>query len=152
MTAPPYLGAERILGTVSRETPREEVERSVAQADVICCATTAREPLFDGGLVSDDAVVIAVGSHEPTVREVDTRLVRRATVVVESRRSALREAGDVIAAGLGGTDLVTLADLVAGRPIPSDRPRLFKSTGMSWEDTVVATAVLDALQEEGKSH
>jgi hypothetical protein len=42
MTAPPYLGAERILGTVSRETPREEVERSVAQADVICCATTAR--------------------------------------------------------------------------------------------------------------
>jgi hypothetical protein len=52
-----------------------------------------------------------------------------------------REAGDVIAAGLPPERLVTLADLVAGADIPRDRPRLFKSTGMSWEDAVIASAL-----------
>jgi ornithine cyclodeaminase len=73
--------------------------------------------------------------------------MRRATTVVESRASALREAGEVlgaIAAGvLAAADLVTLADLVAGRARPApDRPRLFKSTGMAWEDAVVAGALV----------
>src|SRR4051794_36140057 len=108
----------------------------VREADVICCATTAREPLFDGALVADRATVVAIGSHEPSVRETDDALARRATVVVESRASALREAGDVIGAlragALDAGELVTLAELVAGHAPPRDRPRLFKSTGMSW--------------------
>jgi ornithine cyclodeaminase/alanine dehydrogenase-like protein (mu-crystallin family) len=119
----------------------------VAAADVICCATTAREPLFDGSLVADHATVVAIGSHEPEARETDDALVRRATVVVESRLSALREAGDVIGALAAGAlredALVTLADLVCGRVVvPDDRPRLFKSTGMAWEDAVVASALV----------
>jgi ornithine cyclodeaminase len=61
--------------------------------------------------------------------------------------SALREAGDVIgalAAGVVGEEsLVTLADLVCGRAaVDLDRPRLFKSTGMAWEDAVVASALV----------
>ena len=121
---------------------RGDVSELVAGADVICCCTTAREPLFDGALVAGHATVVAIGSHEPAAREVDDALVRRATVVVESRRSALREAGDVIAAGLAEADLVTLADLVRGRAAPdASRPRLFKSTGMAWEDAVVAAAL-----------
>jgi ornithine cyclodeaminase len=121
-----------------RDARADEIDVAIAGADVICCATTAREPLFDGARVRDDALVITIGSHEPDAREVDDQLVRRATVVVESRASALREAGDVIAAGLKGDQLVTLAELVGGADIPDDRPRLFKSTGMSWEDAVVA--------------
>jgi ornithine cyclodeaminase/alanine dehydrogenase-like protein (mu-crystallin family) len=119
----------------------------VAAADVICCATTAREPLFDGTLVADRATVVAIGSHEPSAREVDDALVGRATVVVESRTSALHEAGDVIAAiasgALRGDSLVTLSDLVRGGfTPPADRPRLFKSSGMAWEDAVVASALV----------
>ena len=114
----------------------------VAAADVICCCTTARQPLFDGALVADHATVVAIGSHEPEAREVDDVLAARASVVVESRTSALREAGDVIAAGLAAADLITLADLVRGRAAADPaRPRLFKSTGMAWEDLVVAAAV-----------
>jgi ornithine cyclodeaminase/alanine dehydrogenase-like protein (mu-crystallin family) len=119
---------------------------AVTEADVVVCATTAREPLFDGALVRDEATVVAIGSHEPEAREVDERLAGRATVVVESRASALREAGDVVQAiGAGALDadaLVTLAALVRGEARPADaRPRLFKSTGMAWEDLVVAAAV-----------
>jgi ornithine cyclodeaminase/alanine dehydrogenase-like protein (mu-crystallin family) len=119
----------------------------VAAADIVCCCTTAREPLFDGELVADHATVVAIGSHEPDAREVDDALAARATVVVESRTSALREAGDVIAAvaagAVGEDELVTLSDLVRGRTEPAPgRPRLFKSTGMAWEDGVVAAALV----------
>jgi ornithine cyclodeaminase/alanine dehydrogenase-like protein (mu-crystallin family) len=123
------------------------VDELVRAADIVCCATTAREPLFDGSLVADHATVVAIGSHEPDAREVDDALVRRATVVVESRTSALREAGDVIGAIAAGAlredSLVALADVVCGRvEVDFDRPRLFKSTGMAWEDAVVASALV----------
>jgi ornithine cyclodeaminase/alanine dehydrogenase-like protein (mu-crystallin family) len=118
----------------------------VATADIICCCTTAREPLFDGGLVADHATVVAIGSHEPEARETDDALAARASVVVESRASALREAGDVIGALASGAlreeALITLADLVRGdATLAPERPRLFKSTGMAWEDAVVAAAL-----------
>jgi ornithine cyclodeaminase/alanine dehydrogenase-like protein (mu-crystallin family) len=124
-----------------------DVDALVAAADIICCCTTAREPLFDGGLVTDDATVVAIGSHERDAREVDDTLVRRASVVVESRASALREAGDVIQAVESGAleegRLLTLAQLVRDRSaLQAGRPRLFKSTGMAWEDVVVAAAVV----------
>ncbi len=124
-----------------------ELADLVERADVICCATTAREPVFDGGLVADHAAVVAIGSHEPAARETDDALAGRATIVVESRTSALREAGDVIAAIAAGAtapdELITLAELVRGERTPApDRPRLFKSTGMAWEDAVVAAAVI----------
>ena len=138
------LGIDDVV-LLGRDDPRRD--ELVAAADVICCCTTAREPLFDGDLVADHACVVAIGSHEPAARETDDRLAARATVVVESRASALREAGDVIGAieagALDADELVTLRELVAGAEIPPG-PRLFKSTGMAWEDAVVAGATLAA--------
>ena len=130
---------------VGRDAGR--VDELVAAADIVCCATTAREPLFDGSLVADHATVVAIGSHEPDAREVDDALVGRATVVVESRGSALREAGDVIGAIAAGVlreeELVTLADVVCDRAVVDrTRPRLFKSTGIAWEDAVVASVLV----------
>ncbi len=118
------------------------VDELVRAADIVCCCTTAREPLFDGALVADHATVVAIGSHEPDARETDDTLAARSTVGVESRSSALREAGGVILAIDSGATtadrLVTLAELIRGAAIPPGRPRFFKSTGMSWEDAVVA--------------
>ncbi|MEV7780343.1 ornithine cyclodeaminase family protein [Kitasatospora sp. NPDC088351] len=116
---------------------------AVAQADLVVCCTTARTPLFDGALVPDHAAVAAVGSHEPQAREVDGVLVRRAELYVEARAAALREAGDLLMAGVTGDEpLWNLAELVRGEvPVPSDRPRFFKSVGMAWQDLAVAAAV-----------
>jgi ornithine cyclodeaminase/alanine dehydrogenase-like protein (mu-crystallin family) len=125
-----------------------DIDELIERADIICCATTAREPLFDGARVADHATVVAIGSHEPDARETDDALAGRATIVVESRASALREAGDVILAINAGAaaagELVTLSELVRGKAQPScERPRLFKSTGMAWEDAVLASALVN---------
>ena len=37
----------------------------LAGADIVVCATTARQPVFDGRLLAEHACVVAVGSHEP---------------------------------------------------------------------------------------
>lgn len=129
--------ASRLTGTgvpVAVGTPE-----AVAGADLVVCATSADEPLFSGSAVADGTCVIAVGSHEPHVRELDTELMRRSAVVVESREAALREAGDVILAGLPHAVLLDLAAVVRGEVVLDDgRPRVFKSVGMGWEDLVVA--------------
>ncbi|MFD6348240.1 ornithine cyclodeaminase family protein [Streptomyces roseolus] len=120
----------------------------VAEADLVVCCTTAREPLFGGRRVAPGTVVVAVGSHEPDARETDTALVRRSEVWVEARSAALREAGDLLipeAEGAIGPGHLTgtLADLVRGPalPPPGPAPRLFKSVGMAWQDLAVAVAV-----------
>ncbi len=121
---------------------------AVRLADVVCCCTTAREPLFDGAWVAPHATVVAVGSHEPTARELDERLVGRSWVVVEALSAALREAGDVVAAIAAATTtadaLVPLAALVRGEALPPEgSPRVFKSVGMAWEDAALAAALVD---------
>ena len=123
-----------------------------ADAQVIVCATTARTPLFNGGAVRDDALVVAVGSHEPDAREIDSTMLARAQVVVEDPGVALREAGDVIIAiGEGrftGSALVAMRDIVTGTvQVEHSRPRIFKSSGMPWEDLVVAAELLRARGE-----
>jgi ornithine cyclodeaminase/alanine dehydrogenase-like protein (mu-crystallin family) len=45
---------------------------------------------------------VAVGSHQQSVRKLDSQLVGRVVDVVEDVRTALSEAGDVILAIAGG--------------------------------------------------
>ena len=118
---------------------------AVAEADVVVCATTAAEPVLDHRWVRDDCCVVAVGSHEPDRRELPAELLARATVVVEERRTARREAGDVVLAIESGfidaDGLVELTALANGRAeFDRTRPRVFKSVGMAWEDLVIAAA------------
>lgn len=141
--------AERTRAFADGVGARVGTTDDVAHADIVACCTTARTPLFDGGLLPASATVVAVGSHEPDAREVDETAAARSTVVVEAVSAALREAGDVMqAVQAGAVDpgaLVGLADLVRGTAdIPPDRPRLFKGVGMAWEDLVVAAAHFEA--------
>ena len=67
-------------------------------------------------------------------------------MVVEDAATALREAGEVVAAVAAGVltpdALVGLADLACGRAaVDRSRPRVFKCVGMAWEDRVVAAPV-----------
>ena len=117
-----------------------------SESDVVVCATTAREPVLDSAPLPDHAVVVAVGSHEPDARELDTALMARAWVVVESRSVARREAGDVVVAEREtGRDLVAadLGELVRGEAVPdTSRPRVLKTVGEAWEDLTTAALMV----------
>ncbi|GAB2655933.1 ornithine cyclodeaminase family protein [Gordonia jinhuaensis] len=118
-------------------------------ADIVVTATGSAVPVFDSTQIASDAVVLAVGSHEPDRRELDTDLMSRAQVVVEDRATALRESGDIVMAVDEGTltpdDLLPMAAVVTGSaPLTDERPVVFKSSGMSWEDAVVAATVAQA--------
>ena len=120
---------------------------AVGDAQLIVCATTARTPLFDGGLVPLDSCTVAVGSHEPDARELPGALIGRAQVVVEDSQVALREGGDVLIPLREGVieagSLVPMRDILTGAvAVDRARPRVFTSSGMSWQDLVVAAAVV----------
>jgi ornithine cyclodeaminase len=138
----PFVKALAAAGVAAREGSRADV----AEADVVVCATSSNEPVFDGALLPTSACVLACGSHEPDARELDNAVMSRGYVVVEDAATALRETGDVIRAvadgALGPDTLIGLADLVTGRAtMPDARPRVFTSVGMAWEDLAVAAEV-----------
>jgi ornithine cyclodeaminase/alanine dehydrogenase-like protein (mu-crystallin family) len=123
---------------------------TVAEADIVVCATTAGEPLFDSALLKPGTCAVAVGSHEPDRRELDGTLLRRAAaeggVVVETPAVAMREAGDVVMAvhegALSPDQLVGIGSVLhRERPVPGTS--VFKSVGMGWQDLVVAQVVYE---------
>ena len=140
---------ESLAGAQVLAADDARVSRQLEEAHLVVCATTARTPLFDSGLLGDRTIVVAVGSHEAEAREVDTAFCGRACVIVEDRQTALRECGDVIQAiaedAFGPDDLVPMRDVARGTRASADEPVFFKGSGMSWQDLVVAEAVLARL-------
>jgi alanine dehydrogenase len=120
-------------------------DAALAEADVVTCATTATMPLFDGRRLKAGAHVDAVGTFQPTAREVDAETVRRARVVVD-QPGTIDNAGDIAIAIKDGVivrehvvgDLAAVVSgAVAGRTRP-DEITLFKSEGFALEDLVAA--------------
>jgi ornithine cyclodeaminase len=52
--------------------------------------------LFDGRLVKEGCLVCGVGSYQPSTRELDSWLIQRSKVVVDTRTGTLAEAGDLL--------------------------------------------------------
>src|SRR2546429_3398901 len=86
-------------------------EEAVRGADVVVVATSATTPVLRGEWVAPDAHINAVGATRPNWRELDDNLLQRATIYVESREAALKESGDVIAAGKA---VVEIGEVIAG--------------------------------------
>ena len=68
------------LAIVAVNDPRA----AVRGADVICCATTAMQPVFDGGWLEDGQLVVSIANSDVTNKrsEVDRRTYQRATCVI----------------------------------------------------------------------
>ena len=122
------------------------VPEDIADADVVCLCTTAGDPVIDGSRLRPWAHVVAVGSHQPARREVDTETVRRSAVIVETRAVALAEAGDLLIPIAEGAFhesgiVADLHQLVTGGGPDPHRLTLYKSVGLAVEDLAVARLV-----------
>ncbi|MBP9501852.1 MAG: hypothetical protein KBF17_06825 [Candidatus Promineofilum sp.] len=128
------------------ESPRQ----AVAEADVICTATTSRKPVFDGGDLKPGAHINGIGSFTPQMQEIDAYAVRSARVVVDSVAAALAEAGDLIIplnAGEIGRDHIDteLGEVIAGIKPGRTNPEqitFFKSVGVAVQDAMAAQIIL----------
>lgn len=135
--------------------PVESAEAAVRGSDIVVTATTATTPVVFGDWLESGMHVNAVGSNALTRRELDEKAVARASLVcVDSRATALREAGDLLPVLEKGRlhegQLVELGELIAGiRPgRPNDEAvTLFESQGMAIQDLAVARRLLDLAQE-----
>ncbi|PYK68640.1 MAG: ornithine cyclodeaminase [Verrucomicrobia bacterium] len=119
-------------------------EEAVRGADVIVVATSAITPVLRGDWLAPGAHINAVGATRPNWRELDDEVLRRSTIYVESREPALKESGDVIAAG---KDLIEIGEVIAGKRAGRtsiDQVTLFKSVGVAAEDIAAADLVLKA--------
>ena len=115
-------------------------EEAVRGADVVVTATTSPTPVLFGEWLSPGVHINAVGAPRPDWRELDDEVLRRAKVYVDSREAAMKESGDVIAAG---EVFAEIGEVAAGtRPgrQSDEEVTLFKSLGLAVED--VATAEL----------
>lgn len=137
--------------------PAASAEAMVREADILVTVTTAASPLFDGDWLPAGCHVNAAGSNALIRRELDEKAVRRAGLVcVDSRPTALAEAGDLLPllekGRLHERQLVELGELVAGRhPGRSDAAQitLFESQGMAIQDLAVAARLLSLARQRG---
>ena len=121
---------------------------AVRGADVVVVAANATTPVLQGRWLSPGAHVNAIGATRPEWRELDDDLVKTARVFVDSREAALRESGDVIAAGGEVTEIgAVVAGAAAGRR-NAQEITLFKSVGVAVEDVAAAALVLGAGSRE----
>ena len=68
-----------------------DLESALLEADVVCCATPATEPLFRAASLPSVVHVNAIGSYRHSMRELPDELLATATVVVDQREAALAE-------------------------------------------------------------
>ncbi len=124
---------------------------ALAGAQIICTATTSREPVFSDRDLSPGAHINAIGSYKPEVTELPAATVARAHVVVDQRSAAAEEAGDLLGPLRQGlidqahfsTELgAVLAGRAAGRR-SADEITLFKSVGVAIQDLYAASRALE---------
>jgi len=129
------------------------LEQAVRKADVLICATLAREPLVRGEWLRAGQHITAVGADDPTKCELHVDALRRARVFVDSRETAAAN-GDVYRAIQGGAyardDLAgeigeVLAGTKSGRTSQADIT-ICKLVGIGAQDLVAAETALAKLE------
>jgi len=133
--------------------PAESVEQAVAEADVICTVTSAREPILQGAWLKPGMHLNAAGANALARRELDTFAVGRCErIFVDDPAQARVEAAELIVPielrKLSWERVHPLAHLVGGLLPPRQSPEeitLFKSLGIALEDVAAAAIVYEAM-------
>lgn len=127
------------------------------EADIICTATSANDPLFDGNKVKPGTHINGIGSHTPGQRELDTAIVKRSKFVGDSREACFGEAGDLlIPLQEGAIDekhfYAELGEIINGTKKGRQSETeitLFKSNGLAVQDVATAKLVYEAAKKAG---
>lgn len=123
-----------ILTPTYKEYDRLEMQQ-VRSADILICTTPSTEPLFDEKILTNPEgrkkgrLIIAIGSYKPHMIELPIPVLTQAVkthgsghfhrhaneggvIVVDALDACLKEAGEIIQAGISARQLVELGELV----------------------------------------
>lgn len=132
-------------------------QRVLDGADVVCCCTSAREPILSLDWLAPGTHVNAVGAAVPTARELDSETMAAATLIADRRESAEHEAGDYVIPlreGAIGADHIAaeLGEVLVGAHpgrTADDELTVFESVGLAVEDLAAAELVVRKARERG---
>jgi alanine dehydrogenase len=141
------------LDVVAAASPEDCVKAS----DIVVTITTSATPVFDGEWIAPGTHVNAAGSNSLLRQEIDETTVRKSDpVVVDSRPSAMKEAGDLLPllekGRLHAGALTELGEVIAGiRPgrTRAEQVTLFESQGMAMQDLIIASELVRLARGRG---
>ncbi|CAK7240103.1 MAG: hypothetical protein STHCBS139747_001540 [Sporothrix thermara] len=141
------------------------LQETLRSSDVIFCCTPSTEPLFDHHILTNHEgrrkgrLIVAIGSYTHDMRELPAELLRQATkvadrshvhyhkhaveggvVVVDTLDGALKEAGEIVDAGLTPRHLVELGELVMLSRITLQEDDSYEDVGLSNASTFSNTS------------
>jgi ornithine cyclodeaminase len=132
-----------------------DVEQAVANADIVCTATSSPTPILQGAWVRRGTHVNLIGACSAKTREADAGLVAKSAFYVDLRASAMAEAGDLLdamgplaAQHIRGEIGEVLNGKVAGRS-DDEEVTVYKSLGIAAQDLAVAHALLESARATG---
>ena len=136
---------ERLQTASGVKVLRANDVQDVGDAQIVVTASRSTTPLFSGDAIAPGAFVAAIGSSLPHTRELDDSALKRASsIVVEWRKQALVEAGDLVLANPSidlKSKVIELGELVCGshKAVAAGAGiTLYKAVGMGLEDIALA--------------
>ena len=135
--------------------PAASPDDCVKGSDIVVTITTSATPVFAGESLERGVHINAAGSNSLLRQEIDEATLRKCdVVVVDSRPTALKEAGDLLPAlekgRLHAGALTELGEVIAGtRPgrASAEQTTLFESQGMAIQDLIIAAELARLARE-----
>ena len=134
-----------------RVTASEDLQSAVQNADIICTATMATQPLIKGAWLRPGQHLDLIGAYRPDMREVDDDALRRASIFVDSLATTIHHIGEIkdpIARGvIAESDIIAdFYDIAAGRyaRTSDDQITIAKNGGGAHLDLMTATYIANA--------
>lgn len=137
-------------------TAVEDPEQA-GRCDIVSTVSNSSTPILRGDWLAPGCHVNLVGAHRADHREIDSEGLVRSALYVDSRDSALREAGDLlipVSEGLVGQDHIkaeigeVLAGCAGGRS-DGQQITVYKSLGLVAQDLYAAEQVYSAARASG---
>lgn len=150
-----FAKAQRLASTLNLPNlsiqPIENIEKGIAEADIISCATLSEQPLVFGKYLKAGQHLDLVGSFKPNMREADDVAIQKATVFVDTMEGATKECGDILSPLTTGilkmeniqADLFGICQQDIFCRKNDAEITLFKSVGHALEDLAAARMVFE---------
>ncbi|ALM75100.1 ornithine cyclodeaminase family protein [Thermococcus barophilus] len=137
-----YMSKKLGIEIIIAKSPEEVVRNS----DILILATTAKQSVIDGDWIREGTHINSIGWVGPEGRELDSKTVRKAKLIVDSKDAVLKESGDIIIPIKEGIIdeshiYAELGEIVSGAKkgrTSNEEITLFKSVGLAIEDAITA--------------